>query len=266
MISLNNPLFTTVQDVNLLCQSYFTNVRLGYFGYMFLKPNGEYYGLLSDDKWTKYHLYDKGYPPSGLMNYHELDDEIVFPAMDTGSQLGWSDKIIQEAQEKFGFNKLMIILKKYDDHMEGFFFDINETNAYEIYLNQFDYFENFIHYFNDKGESLIKQCRENVITYNLDHLSSSVKNSDSDKNAQFDHPIPKRYLIKAGEKCEYLTRREYQVLECISHLPNAKVAAQSLKISPRTIETHLNNIKRKIGVHSQSQLSAIYFKNKINRV
>ncbi len=56
------------------------------------------------------------------------------------------------------------------------------------------------------------------------------------------------------EQIDSLSKREKQVLELLMHGLTAKMIAQRLFISPRTVEQHVGNIKTKIGVSSKSHL------------
>ena len=60
----------------------------------------------------------------------------------------------------------------------------------------------------------------------------------------------------AGQKdgVEVLTPRELEVLKLVAEgLRNKEMAAQ-LKISTRTVETHRQNLMKKLGIHSTAEL------------
>jgi pimeloyl-ACP methyl ester carboxylesterase/DNA-binding CsgD family transcriptional regulator len=64
------------------------------------------------------------------------------------------------------------------------------------------------------------------------------------------------FLAEAGAPQPRLTAREYAVARLVANgLTNRSVAAQ-LSIAPRTADTHVENIRRKLGARSRAQVAA----------
>lgn len=55
-----------------------------------------------------------------------------------------------------------------------------------------------------------------------------------------------------------LTKKELEVLENIVLMGNTKSAAKIMSISPRTVETHIINIKTKLNLQYKSQFNKSY--------
>jgi DNA-binding NarL/FixJ family response regulator len=62
-------------------------------------------------------------------------------------------------------------------------------------------------------------------------------------------------IDRPGEDGNTLTARERQVLQLLAEGKTLKAAALVLKISPRTVEFHRNNIANKTGFHSSAELT-----------
>ena len=60
-----------------------------------------------------------------------------------------------------------------------------------------------------------------------------------------------------------LTKREIQIIECISEGMSNKEIGSKLHISHRTVDTHRTNIMRKTKSHNASMLIRYAFENKI---
>jgi DNA-binding CsgD family transcriptional regulator len=60
-----------------------------------------------------------------------------------------------------------------------------------------------------------------------------------------------------NEKLGMVTSREQEVLELSAVGHSAKSVAKQLGISPRTVERHLANLRKKLGVRNRSQLAAM---------
>lgn len=59
-----------------------------------------------------------------------------------------------------------------------------------------------------------------------------------------------------------LTPREQEILEYVIRGFSNREIAQQLGISWRTVDTHLRNIYRKMGVKSRAQAAALYVQGK----
>ena len=54
----------------------------------------------------------------------------------------------------------------------------------------------------------------------------------------------------------HLTAQELAVARCVSEGRSTREAAEALFLSPRTVEYHLGNVYRKLGVHGRAGLAA----------
>ena len=63
---------------------------------------------------------------------------------------------------------------------------------------------------------------------------------------------------------ELLTTREIDVLQRLAHGKRSEDIASDLAISPQTVQTHVRNILKKLGVHSK--LEAVAFAVKYDAV
>jgi DNA-binding NarL/FixJ family response regulator len=60
-----------------------------------------------------------------------------------------------------------------------------------------------------------------------------------------------------------LTRREHEVLELLGEGLKWGEIAQRLVISPRTVATHAENIRRKLGVNSRAEAIAVAYRDEL---
>ncbi len=59
----------------------------------------------------------------------------------------------------------------------------------------------------------------------------------------------------SGHSLDRLTPQERRVAEAVSDGASTREAAEALVLSPRTVEFHLGNVYRKLGVHNRAQLA-----------
>lgn len=69
-----------------------------------------------------------------------------------------------------------------------------------------------------------------------------------------ENPLPDTNAIKINDKVVYLTEREKQCLNYLIEGRSAKETAYYLKISTRTVETYLNNLRQKTNCRTKIKL------------
>lgn len=264
-----NPSFSTSPAVQAICHEYFSklNLTLHYFGHGTLFPNGHHYCLNSDSSWANWHLIEQDLAPAGLVNFDEMQSTIKLPHLNADAELGWSDNAMRFAKERFGIENLMIIFRKYNDRLESFFFDLHEINAHEYYINRFDLFENFIFYFKDKAQNLLQQVAKEPLITPTKHLTNNkTLKLCSTNSIDLNTNLPNQYFLTHDKQIYKLSKREYQCLAQLAHGDKVKDIARKFAISPRTIDSHLANIKHKLQIHTLSEAINIYWQNRIGSI
>lgn len=266
---LNNPSFSTTSDVKAICDEYFgdLNLNLHYFGHGAVYKDGRHHFLLSNPEWGKAHLLEEQLPPAGYTVFDEVKNSIMLPHINSEDGMGWSGEGMKLAKDRFGIENLMVIYHKYGDQIQNFFFDLHDEKAQEIFINHFDIFENFIFYFKDKARGLLDLASKNPLRVSEELLNSEITVSKKDQTEilvhQNNHLIPKQYCLRNNGINYYISTREYQCLSSIAHGGKIKDIAQTLNISPRTIDTHLISLKRKLRTKTLAEAVQIYWKNRI---
>jgi pimeloyl-ACP methyl ester carboxylesterase len=63
-------------------------------------------------------------------------------------------------------------------------------------------------------------------------------------------------LSQPARRAQRLTDREFEVAELVTEGLTNQAIARRLSVAPRTIDTHVENIRRKLKVHSRAQIAA----------
>lgn len=92
-----------------------------------------------------------------------------------------------------------------------------------------------------------------AINSSLSKALSTLIAVDKRKAAQT-HQAPKNYQCDSYDKNLQLTPRETECLFLLIRGKSAKEIARFLKISPRTVEVYIENIKLKMNISSRSQI------------
>jgi len=74
-----------------------------------------------------------------------------------------------------------------------------------------------------------------------------------------DHDLPFEQKAEAIKLCATLTRREREVVQCLTKGLVNKEIARDMGISPRTVEVHRSNASHKLGARNLSELLNIAF-------
>lgn len=147
--------------------------------------------------------------------------------------------------------------RQYDGYMETFGFGLSKSLDVNLLLNHIDLLKNFCFYFRCQAEDLIGKCKHQRIIpveytpYIFPEVSGNLDDETSKNKFIKEIRLDQYYHQKFG-----LTAKE---LRCVDYLLLGKTAleiANTLYVSPRTVETHLMHIKDKLQCATKSELIA----------
>lgn len=135
----------------------------------------------------------------------------------------------------------------------------NNPNIINVYLSNIEILEQFKIYFKDNAKKLIEQSNKNRIwlpgamSANMT-ASKQIQEHENFKNKILKQLEIKRYIPLGADKKILLSNRELDTMKQLSLGCTLKEAAKNMNISPRTVETHLNHIRQKLGVFRKSDI------------
>lgn len=192
----------------------------------------------------------------GCLNVYNLED---------GCNL-WLDlfpeNAVSDAKEHFGIDNGIHFSRKENDYVEAISYasKAKDLKAISRFVSNIDLLENFITYFKKRAATLIKKACENRVVIpeimkGYQKVNQELKLGPADRKA---------FLEKIGYNnvITKLSLREYECLQLIAQGKTLKEVANLLMISPRTVETYVNNMKEKFGCVTKSQLLNVYWKSK----
>lgn len=157
----------------------------------------------------------------------------------------------------------LCIYKKYDDYVEMWNFATTKENVeiYNFYLNNMHYLERFIVYFKNQAKDIIEQPKEKILLKRKQELildNHSLSMSEAKRDFLIETKLKKLqfYGLKVN-----ISKREIECLHLLAKGKMLKEIALILNISTRTIETHLNQLKVKLGCYYKNELVNFYDKN-----
>ena len=161
------------------------------------------------------------------------------------------------------------VIEKINNHYDTFWFITKtERPMHGFYVNHYDVLERFMLYFKEEGRDLIRAGEKNPATWintNPNYLSflKNLKENVLQKKALVsglkDSFKLRKYPLSINNTKVYLTARELDCLICLSKGFSYKEIGNFLRVSDRTVETHIQHIKHKLGVTTQTQLLKTYY-------
>lgn len=153
------------------------------------------------------------------------------------------------------------IYKKNVDYIESYAFAStrNCVGVTGIYFSEIELLEHFISYFRSSIVGLMGNTEKKIIIPCSLGLGKDSKSDKNDLRKKFinETAIKTFYLRHDGNDIK-LTKRESECLALLSYGKQVKEVARLLKLSPRTVETYLNDVKWKTKCNTKSQAVLLY--------
>jgi DNA-binding CsgD family transcriptional regulator len=139
------------------------------------------------------------------------------------------------------------VLSNDQSTIERFSFTFDKIDILISKLNDLSTFFQFNYYFKEKANKIIAQSIAKNKIFIPDKkllLPGTTLNKDLSDNKSLDI---KKYYFEFLPDGKYLTQREFEILKLYCLGDTAKTISIKLNASYRTIETHLQKIRKKIG-------------------
>lgn len=217
--------------------------------------------LLNYDDETQINLSNK---PNWIKDYYELrlhessvfDKKYIIPQ--SGFSL-WPNTLNTPVYQHglvYDSGQGITFYERGEDHNAFYFFSGSNKNAFlmNLIINNLQFLELFVHQFKTNASVLLstakklnyKKVYENPRPHVLSYLKR--KEESQDQIAEF-----KNNLFKLAP-----TSRQKQVLYWYSKGKTAKETARLLNVSPRTVERHFEELRKKYDNYSKQELIAFF--------
>lgn len=220
-----HPIFTTIQHV-LERAAPLKTLEISYFTYTQTNKNGDRIYLTTHATIMENYLNNKLYLTGNTeANPIHYNSQIVF--WDT-----LPNQRIYDHAKSHDVAHGMYIIKSHDTYCEFFGFATHRNNYHIIntYLTHLDTFKNFTSYFVDKAYALIQCVEKQKIT------------------------LPFNDGFHRNDNRLSMSERQLQCARLLVNGKTMKEIAQSLQLSPRTVEHYLSFLKYKLGCKNKAEL------------
>ncbi len=162
------------------------------------------------------------------------------------------NQVQYEIQRQHIFDRFCLKVK-HEKYEESFMFFISQHDyPKNLYINNLEIFNHFRFYFLDKAHQLIQKAENNIL----------IKPYRQDRSIEMDQTTSIKKIINKMDirhyyifdKETYLTKQQMFCAAYMMHSYSAKQIAKALNLSPRTVENHIEIIKRKFNFQERSEL------------
>lgn len=177
----------------------------------------------------------------------------------------------QRIHREFGSTHLLAFVKRQPGFFEIFWFNSNTAERFvNLCLNRLTLLESFTTYFKSETLALQRLYLSDPLWRYLDDAAKKRNKAYIEAHRQtpeklegesfqaatsgfFYDAVKKRYYIPSKHHL-YLTQREMDCLRCCVLGQSGKQTALTLSVTRRTVEAHLDNLKRKLDCNNRIDL------------
>lgn len=145
-----------------------------------------------------------------------------------------------------------------NDYIESWIFgsSLENVELTNFYLNNLDLLKKFFLYFKGAAKDILDISDKNkTIDIAFHEKNHAFYKADPGKILEFNKKmLINKYCLSTGQKKFNLSLREIECLFYKSQGSTAKQIGRECKLSPRTVETYLNNIRIKSGLENINKL------------
>ncbi len=227
---------------------------LGVTSFVYAKNyhNGSEIRLTNQPAWLEHYYKNALYLNSGFeQNPNKLQSGYA-----VWSHLTHHQPILREARG-FNIDHGMSIVQKTADGCEFYFLGTTSDNPQvtNALLNHLEFLHQFTFYFKEKARKLLKTVDNSriVIPQKLSKVSSQEQGLPSKNQSLHLQKIlnVKKMQFDGGIN---LSARELSCAKLLIQGKSARLIAEALFLSPRTIETHLQHLKEKLHCRTKTEL------------
>ena len=260
-----HPTLTALDDLKQICKP-LQRLNIDYFAHVRIDHEGKFSTVLTSPGFAKAYFKQKFYN----VDVH-VEKAIAFGKFivwDALEYSGNSAQMLKTAQDLDHRHAFTICQKsQFGDEYYHFATHINNRSMNQMYLNNVDLLEKFIPYFHQQVQATPKLKEAYDIKFDIEPTKANYSfKSDSmiltpnNQRIEFLRDIQDGITLLNKSSHNEVKLSEQQAL-CLYHLlqgKSAKLIARDLHISYRTVEHHIENIRKVTGCKSSKELILLY--------
>jgi DNA-binding CsgD family transcriptional regulator len=252
----------SAEEIRAICKPLEDHFGVKSLVYKSVRNDGKETILTTHPEWIDYFF------ENGLYKGSALEKE---PSNYVKGELLWShikthNEILTATREGFDIDNGITLIRPFDEGCEFYYIGASRDNykARQLLNNNIDLLDKFAHYFKSQLETVIDKASAQplMIQDKFKENKISVDKIPCYQNqamrSAFLNDIYKDGInLSINGKNTHLTKREYKIAKEFLKGKTMQQIGDDLFISPRTVETHLDNMKVKFQVRKKSELLMI---------
>lgn len=255
-IDRNHIVFKAAPEIANICEPLKKHFGITSVVYHKLFNDGSAIRLGTNPEWIKHFLENEFYSVS-TFEHHPDTYKSGFVLW---SQLTTHSAILKDAREKFNIDHIVTLIDKVEDGVEYMSLGTLRENPgiVQIYLNNMDLLKQFMLYFKHKAAKFIQSAEKNKLSNPgyfsikkpLDPIVVNLENELT--RSRFMNEI--QVWSSSHEMMDKISKREKDCANYLMQGMTSREIGEKLFISSRTVEAHLEHLKRKLGCRTKSTL------------
>jgi DNA-binding CsgD family transcriptional regulator len=250
----NHFLIDSATETQKICKPLFDAFNINGFVYAKIYKDGRALPIISERRYLNLHLSHPEFPTIAPIpsEFWRMQSFYFLPGSVQDNQY---QKLLQLTRAELKQDHPFYLINRYQDYLEIFVF-VAAPDYYQVvntYLNNMRELKKFCFFFKSETIKLRQEGEQHKIQFpSLTLPDFSVEYQNKDLH-QFTQTIEvKNYLL---DKFNInLTKREIDCLYYLGKGHSLKGIGQQLDITSRTVETHLNRVKSKLGYPTKAGL------------
>jgi DNA-binding CsgD family transcriptional regulator len=253
-LNFNEEIASRVDQIAQPLAQYF---GISHFGFIRIYENGKMLRMANKPKWTRTYFEKGYYDDIDLYSMRDVQQNESRLLLLTGEPQG---EHFTTLCKEFQIWNALGIYEKFEEYSDFWFFSSSPDNTEVInfYLNKVDALKNFSLYFKEKFSQEIKENDPSKLISTRVKITESSLVEKQKVKSLFNNLNINSY--KLDDKVS-LSKREFECLFYLVQGRTMKEIARFMNLSFRTIEFHLNNVKRKLNCNKKSQVIDTLLKN-----
>lgn len=260
---------STYDKVNHICEPFFRRTPINYFEYVRFYDSGEMLLLGTHPEGMLKAFISNLFPSQEELNsFHAYGIKVACLSHDMELPAGvgalnserYQNNIFNAAEHNV-FHRIYFI-ERCSNYYKIYGYGVckSTSSIMNYYLNSMPVLEKFVKHFEWRAQELIGgDNKENIIVLpNYHNKINAMETQSSSVEHYYEMQFQGFESDIFAKNTNRLTSREKECLSLVAQGYTMKNTARKLKISPRTVEQHLRNIKDKYGLHTKNQLVEIW--------
>lgn len=255
--------FTSCDKIAHICELFFDITGLTYFNFVRVYKNNDRISLSNNKDWMKFVF--------STREKYKLFDELLlykhrnYIIWDLVPEI-YNDELMQCAKKQFNIAHGVTLIARQGDFIEFCYFGTTpeNDNINHYYVNNKDIFKAFILFFKDKAQEIILAAEKDLIplsshesiytqSFECEQLLADIDDINKRK-LFFEACNINRFYLGGNLKNTYLSLREAECIALLLDGFSPKEIALRMNISDRTVEKHIDSVKKKTGCSFRNEL------------